>query len=197
MDNQALIDHPSFWGQLLMVGIPGPRMETVARELVRDLRVGGVILFARNIESPEQVWELTRDLQREALAATGRPLLLAVDQEGGRVQRLKAPFTIIPAARELGTTSTPEEVEHLARQVARELALVGLNVNLAPVLDVPRSPACPQWDRAYSSDPETGGPVTAVAAIRGYMAGGIIPVAKHFPGLGDTLADSHEVLPQA
>jgi beta-N-acetylhexosaminidase len=196
MDNQAMIDQPAFWGQLLMVGIPGPRMDEVARELVRDLRVGGIILFARNIESPAQVWELTRDLQREALAATGRPLLLAVDQEGGRVQRLKAPFTLIPAARELGAHSTPAEVERLARQVARELALVGLNVNLAPVLDVPRSPACPQWDRAYSSDPETAA-IYAVAAIRGYLSGGVIPVAKHFPGLGDTLADSHEVLPRA
>jgi len=196
MDNQAVTDRPSSWGQLLMVGIPGPRMEAVARELVRDLRVGGVILFARNIASPEQVWELTRDLQREALAATGRPLLLAVDQEGGRVQRLKAPFTLIPAARDLGATSTPAEVERLARQVARELALVGINVNLAPVLDVPRSPACPQWDRAYSSDPETAASY-AVAAIRGYLSGGIIPVAKHFPGLGDTLVDSHEVLPLA
>lgn len=179
-----------------MVGIPGPRMDAVARELVRDLKVGGVILFARNIESPEQVWELTRDLQREALAATGRPLLLAVDQEGGRVQRLKAPFTLIPPARELGITRTPEEVEHLSRQVAHELALVGLNVNLAPVLDVPRSPACPQWDRAYSADPERAARF-GLAAIRGYLAGGVIPVAKHFPGLGDTMADSHEVLPRA
>jgi beta-N-acetylhexosaminidase len=194
--NQALTDHPSSWGQLLMVGIPGPRVDAVTRELVRDLKVGGVILFARNIESPEQVWELTRDLQQEALAATGLPLLLAVDQEGGRVQRLKTPFTIIPPARELGITRTPEEVEHLARQVAEELALVGLNVNLAPVLDVPRSPACPQWDRAYSSDPERAARF-GLAAIRGFLAGGIIPVAKHFPGLGDTMADSHEVLPQA
>ena len=195
-DNQALTDNPSSWGQLLMVGIPGPRVDAVARELVRDLKVGGVILFARNIETPEQVWELTRDLQREALAATGRPLLLAVDQEGGRVQRLKAPFTLIPAARDLGITRTPEEVEYLARQVARELALVGLNVNLAPVLDVPRSPACPQWDRSYSSDPERAARF-GLAAIRGYLTGGVIPAAKHFPGLGDTLADSHEVLPLA
>ena len=195
-DNQALTDLPSSWGQLLMVGIPGPRVDAEARELVRDLKVGGVILFARNIESPEQVWELTGDLQREALAATGRPLLLAVDQEGGRVQRLKTPFTLIPTARDLGTTSTPAAVERLARQVARELALVGLNVNLAPVLDVPRSPACPQWDRSYSSDPETAANY-AVAAIRGYLSGGIIPVAKHFPGLGDTLVDSHEILPLA
>jgi beta-N-acetylhexosaminidase len=185
-----------FWGQLLMVGIPGPRVDAVARKLVRDLQVGGIILFARNIQAPEQVWELTRDLQREALDATGRPLLIAVDQEGGRVQRLKAPFTIIPPARELGMTRTPEEVELLCRQVGRELALVGINVNLAPVLDVPRSPACPQWDRAYSSDPDRAARF-ALAAIRGYLAGGVIPVAKHFPGLGDTMADSHEVLPQA
>jgi beta-N-acetylhexosaminidase len=196
MDNQARTDHPSYWGQLLMVGIPGPRMDAVARELVRDLKVGGVILFSRNIESPAQVWELNRDLQQEAVAATGLPLLLAVDQEGGRVQRLKAPFTIIPPARELGTSSTPDEVERLARQVGRELALVGFNVNLAPVLDVPRSPACPLWDRSYGS---TGKDVSryAMAAVRGYMSGGVIPVAKHFPGLGDTVADSHEVLPVA
>jgi beta-N-acetylhexosaminidase len=196
MDNQLRLDHPSFWGQLLMVGIPGPGVDAVARELVRDLKVGGVILFARNIETPEQVWELTRDLQQEARAATGRPLLLAVDQEGGKVQRLKAPFTLIPPARELGITRTPEEVELISRQVARELTLVGINVNLAPVLDVPRSPACPQWHRAYSSDPERAARY-ALAAIRGYVSGGVIPVAKHFPGLGDTMADSHEVLPLA
>jgi beta-N-acetylhexosaminidase len=190
------IDHPAFWGQLLMVGIPGPRLDNVARELVRDLNVGGVILFARNIETPEQVWELTRDLQREALDAGGRPLLIAVDQEGGPVQRLKAPFTIIPPARELGITRTPEEVELLCRQVARELVLVGINVNLAPVLDVPRSPVCPQWHRAYSSDPDRAARF-AVAAIRGYVSGGVIPVAKHFPGLGDTAVDSHKVLPVA
>jgi beta-N-acetylhexosaminidase len=122
--------------------------------------------------------------------------LIAVDQEGGRVQRLKAPFTIIPPARELGIMRTPEEVEDLSRQVGRELALVGINVNLAPVVDLPRSPACPLWDRAYSSDPERAARF-ALAAIRGYLAGGVIPVAKHFPGLGDTMADSHELLPRA
>jgi beta-N-acetylhexosaminidase len=196
MANQAKTDHPEFWGQLLMVGIPGPHLDAVARSLVRDLKVGGIILFARNIESPEQVWELTRDLQQEALSATGHPLLIAVDQEGGRVQRLKEPFTIIPPARTLGTTKTPKDVARLARHVARELSLVGINVNLAPVLDVPRSPRCPQWDRAYGRDPEHVARY-ALAAIKGYMSGGIIPVAKHFPGLGDTGVDSHEVLPLA
>jgi beta-N-acetylhexosaminidase len=196
MAKQAKPDHPAFWGQVLMVGIPGPRFDEVARGLVRDLKVGGIILFARNIENPEQVWELTQELQQQAVAATGRPLLIAVDQEGGRVQRLKAPFTIIPPARELGTTKITKEVARLARHVARELSLVGVNVNLAPVLDVPRSPRCPLWDRAYGRDPVHIGRY-ALAAIKGYMSGGIIPVAKHFPGLGDTGVDSHEVLPLA
>ena len=197
MDNQAMIDHPSFWGQLLMVGIPGPRVDAVARELVRDLKVGGVILFARNIESPEQVWELTRDLQREALAATGRPLLLAVDQEGGRVQRLKAPFTIIPPARELGMTRTPEEVE---------LIWPGRWPGNWPwwgsTSTWPRSWMCRGRRPAPSGTALTArtrrrAARYALAAIRGYLAGGVIPVAKHFPGLGDTMADSHEVLPLA
>jgi beta-N-acetylhexosaminidase len=186
----------AFGGQVLMVGLPGLEVEEVARELVRDLKVAGVILFARNLQSPEQVWQLTRDLQALAREAGSPPLLIALDQEGGPVQRLKAPFTLIPAARDLGLNATPEEVEALARQVGRELALVGINVNLAPVVDVPRSPACPQWQRAYSADPERAARY-ALAAIRGYRAGGVVPVAKHFPGLGDTMADSHQVLPRA
>jgi len=196
MAKPATTRDPAFWGQLLMVGIPGPRLDAVARELVRDLKVGGIILFARNIEAPEQVWELTRDLQGQALAAAGRPLLIAVDQEGGRVQRLKAPFTLIPPARELGSAFMPAQVEDLSRQVARELALVGINLNLAPVLDVARGPDCPQWDRSYGSDPRQVA-AYGVAAIRGYAAGGVLPAAKHFPGLGDTVADSHRVLPTA
>ncbi len=193
MNNQD-ISAPSFWGQLLMVGLPGPRVDAVARELVRDLKVGGIILFARNLESPEQVWELCRDLQQEALAASGLPLLISVDQEGGPVQRLKAPFSLIPPARILGLEATAPQIEALARQTARELSLVGINVDLAPVLDVARGPECPLWDRSYGPDPELVGKLGA-AAIRGYLAGGVFPVAKHFPGLGDTRVDSHMDLP--
>ncbi len=183
-------------GPLFMAGLAGPRLDKAARELVRELRVGGIILFARNIESPEQIWELARDLQQEAQAAGELPLLIAVDQEGGAVQRLKEPFTRIPAARDLGNGSTPAEVAALSRTVARELALVGINLNLAPVLDVARSPACPQWGRSYSSDAEQAA-VFGEAAIRGFLEGGVLPTAKHFPGLGDTTVDSHQVLPTA
>jgi len=184
------------WGQFLMVGLPGPRADALARELVRDLKVGGIILFARNIETPEQVWELCRDLQQEAQAVSDRPLLIAVDQEGGTVQRLKAPFTIIPGARELGLKASAAQVEALARQVARELSMVGINVDLAPVLDVARGPESPQWDRSFGADPELVARLGA-AAIKGFLAGGVIPVAKHFPGLGDTRVDSHKDLPRS
>jgi beta-N-acetylhexosaminidase len=184
------------FGQLLMMGLPGPRLDPVAKDLIRELNVGGVILFARNLEGPEQVWELTHDLQREAVAASGQPLLIAVDQEGGPVQRLKTPFSLIPPARELGLKASPQEVEELARKTAQELDLVGINVNLAPVLDVARGAECPLYERSYGSDPEHAA-LFGEAAIRGYLAGGVLPVAKHFPGLGDTLRDSHVELPAA
>ena len=80
--------------------------------------------------------------------------------------------------------------------MARELALVGINLNLAPVLDVARKTACPQWGRSYSSDAERVA-VFGEAAIRGFLEGGILPAAKHFPGLGDTVVDSHQILPTA
>ena len=162
-------DKEAYFGQLLMMGIPGPGLDTVARELVRDLKVGGIILFARNLESPEQVWQLTHDLQREASEAGSPPLLIALDQEGGPVQRLKAPFTMIPPARGWGLRGLRRRWKALSRRVGRELALVGVNVNLAPVLDVPRSPACPQWDRAYSSDPERVAR-TPWLPFRGYLS---------------------------
>ncbi|MCL6621489.1 MAG: beta-N-acetylhexosaminidase [Syntrophobacterales bacterium] len=184
------------YGQVFMVGLPGPRVEAVARELVRDLGVGGVILFARNLEDPLQVWELTSELQRLARERGGPPLLLAVDQEGGPVQRLKGPFTRIPSARELGEKAEPREVEALYHQVARELALVGVNLNLAPVVDVARSPDCPLWERSFGPDPEKVA-AYGMAAIRGLRAGGVLAAAKHFPGLGDTRRDSHLVLPTA
>lgn len=182
------------YGQVVMVGLPEPRVEAVARELVQDLGVGGVILFARNIEAPLQVWELTCELQRLARKRGGPPLLIAVDQEGGPVQRLKEPFTRIPSARELEEKATPGEVQALYQRVGRELALVGINLNLAPVLDVARGPECPLWERSFGPDPEKVA-AHGVAAFRGLQKGGVLATAKHFPGLGDTRRDSHLVLP--
>lgn len=183
-------------GQFFMTGIRGHQVDAEARALIRELQVGGIILFARNLAAPEQVRELTGALQAEARASGNPPLLVAVDQEGGPVQRLREPFTRIPSSRKLGESATPAEVRALARKVGAELASVGITMNLAPVLDVARSPSCPLWERSFGPEAERVAALGA-AALQGYLEAGVMPVAKHFPGLGDTAADSHAVLPQA
>lgn len=184
------------WGQLLLVGLPGPRIDAVARQLIQELQVGGIVLFRRNLESPRQLALLTNELQRLSLAATGAPLFLAIDQEGGPVQRLRAPFTTMAAAREWGQRDEPQALEAQATRIAQELRLVGINMNLAPVLDVARGPECPLWERSYGPEPEKVARL-GLAALRGFQTGGVIPVAKHFPGLGATRLDSHQERPTA
>ncbi|MGQ9920813.1 MAG: beta-N-acetylhexosaminidase [Desulfobacca sp.] len=184
------------WGQLFMVGLPGPELEETARWLIQDLQVGGIILFQRNILAPAQVAALIQACQAAALAASGYPLWVAVDQEGGPVQRLRRPFPEMPSAHHFGATGEPAVVTAAARQVGAALRALGITMNLAPVLDVPRTAACPLWERSYSSDPEQVA-AFGLAAIEGYLAGGVLPVAKHFPGLGATQLDSHLDLPVA
>jgi beta-N-acetylhexosaminidase len=183
------------WGQLLMVGIPGPEVDEIARCLIQDLQVGGLILFKRNIIDLPQVAALIRRCQELALASSGYPLLVAIDQEGGPVQRLREPFPEMPSARQFGLAG-PAAVTAAARQVAAQLRVLGVTINLAPVLDVPRNAECPLWERAYSTDPEVVARY-GLAAIQGYEAGGVLPVVKHFPGLGATRLDSHLDLPTA
>jgi beta-N-acetylhexosaminidase len=155
--------------------------------------LGAVILFKRNLVSLEQVCRLTADLRR----AASDPLLIGVDQEGGRVIRLPAPFLAPPAAAILGRLEDPELTADVARAVGRELLAAGMNWNLAPVLDVHTNPANPIiGDRAFGSDPDR---VTrmGLAALRGFASAGVLATAKHFPGHGDTVTDSHLTLPQS
>lgn len=187
---------PTHWGQLFMVGLPGPEMDETARWLIQDLRVGGIILFQRNIVEPAQVAALLRHCQEAAMAAAGCPLWIAIDQEGGPVQRLRRPFPEMPSAHQFGSLGDLAAVQAAAQQVGSALRALGITINLAPVLDVPRNPDCPLWQRAYSSDPEQVA-AFGLAAIQGYRAGGVLPVAKHFPGLGATRLDSHLDLPTA
>jgi beta-N-acetylhexosaminidase len=167
--------------------VPDPIRSALAAGL------GGVILFRRNVESPEQLCVLTGALH----AASARPLLIGVDQEGGRVLRLPPPFLAAPPAAALGRADDPSLTERLARAVGRELRAVGITWNLAPVLDVRTNAANTViGDRAYGADPER---VTrhGLAAIRGFAEAGILATAKHFPGHGDTAADSHTTLPES
>ncbi len=179
-------------GQLLMVGFQGTELSREFLDWLREYRPGGVILFSRNLVDPEQVARLTNALQEHA---TNSPLLIAIDEEGGRVSRLPQGFTTFPAASRVAACHASDVAYEMAGVTARELRAVGINMNLAPVLDVNSNPANPIiGDRAYGTRPEqvcTYG----MAVMQGLEDNGIIPCGKHFPGHGDTMTDSHHVLP--
>lgn len=184
--------------QVMMVAFAGPALTPDVREMVGRYGVGGVILFQDNIgaQAPRQVLELTTELQ--GLATTGGagvPLLIAVDQEGGPVNRANTGTTILPGNMALGAAASEPLTYEAARAVGRELRAMGINVNLAPVVDVNSNPRNPVIGvRSFGADPNLAGRLGA-AAVRGYQDGGVLAVAKHFPGHGDTDVDSHLDLP--
>lgn len=183
-------------GQLLIIGIRGTSLTQGEAEFIITNNIGGVILFSRNIETPEQVHALCASLQ--ALRHKTRdklPLFIAVDQEGGRVARMKPPFTIWPPVGELGKLDSTSVAFRFAQNMGQELRSVGINLDFAPCVDVFTNPKNEIiGDRSVGSDPEQVAKI-ASALVRGYIKSGIIPCAKHFPGHGNTLLDSHEDLP--
>lgn len=175
-----------------MAGIPGPVLEGDTIAVLRAVGPSGVILFRRNVESVEQLRGLTAALHE----LPSRPLV-SIDHEGGRVTRLGAPFTQFPPAREIGRTGDPDLAYAVGLAMGTELASAGIDINLAPVLDVDSNPDNPIiGDRAFSSRPEEVA-AFGVAFLRGLQAGGVLPCGKHFPGHGDTDRDSHTELPVA
>jgi beta-N-acetylhexosaminidase len=182
-------------GQLFMVGFDGTEVTPDLKAWMATYGWGGVIIFDRNVESPAQLLTLTRGLQAAVRARGHTPLLIAVDQEGGRVARLKAPFTAFPSMAMVGQTGTAQLASRVGEAIAAELAAVGINVDMAPVLDVRSNPANTViGDRAFSSDPQ-GVARLGTAFMHGMHAAGVLAVGKHFPGHGDTLLDSHVALP--
>ena len=183
-------------GRLFMTGMPGPVVDKETEELIRDYSPGGVILFSRNIENPVQLARLCNDLQDRAMRYHGIPLFLSVDQEGGPVARLKEPFTLFPGNTAIGEDPLPlDKAMEFARVTAREMSLVGLNMDLAPVMDVRAGkPEKHLEGRMFGDSPEKvsmlGSKVVEVLQENGVMA-----VAKHFPGLGKALSDPHRKLP--
>jgi beta-N-acetylhexosaminidase len=177
---------------LLVGSLPGTTVTPEIRSLAREFQLGGVILFARNIEAPEQVVELSRDVQH---LAADMPLWVSVDQEGGRVARLKAPFTEWPPMAVLGRSGDVQLASRFARALARELRAVGITLDYAPVLDIHTNPRNPViGDRALADDAETTGRLGA-AIVRALQENGVAACGKHFPGHGDTSVDSHLDLP--
>jgi beta-N-acetylhexosaminidase len=183
--------HP---GQLLFAGFQGTEVPEDLAALLRQGRVGGVVLFARNLRDPGQVRGLVAELH--ALAPSEAPLCVAIDQEGGRVQRLRAPWTEWPPMRRLGERDDLEETARVARALARELADLGIDLDFAPVVDVDTNPANPViGDRSFGREPERVAR-HARAFVRAMQAEGVAACAKHFPGHGDTHEDSHVALPR-
>ncbi len=184
-------------GQLFMCGMPGASLDGETERLIRTLHPSGVILFSRNVTEPLQLAELCRELQEASLNAHGTPLILSVDQEGGRVARLRAPFTEFPGNEAIGQSSAPETAaEEFARVTAREMGHVGLNMDLAPVLDVGRGPVEEHLrGRTFGEAPKEVARLGRVV-VRTLQQQQVMAVAKHFPGLGRTSQDPHIHLPE-
>lgn len=179
-------------GQLAVVGFAGGEPGADLRALAREFDLGGVILFARNVESPGQVADLAAAVRQWP---TRLPPWVGVDQEGGRVARIRRPLTEWPPMAALGRSEDEALAGRFASALASELAAIGVSIDFAPVLDVLARPDNPAiGDRAIGDKPEVVARLGA-AIVRGLQEGGVAACAKHFPGHGDTGVDSHLDLP--
>jgi beta-N-acetylhexosaminidase len=179
-------------GQLLIAGFEGPVIPVELRALAREFGLGGVILFSRNVEEPSQVAELSYEAVGLDPAV---PAWVSVDQEGGRVARLKAPFTEWPPMAALGRSGDPGLAARFGSALAAELAFVGITLDFAPVLDVHTNPQNEViGDRALSERADEVARL-GTAIIHALQGAGVAACGKHFPGHGDTAADSHLELP--
>lgn len=180
-------------GQRLMVGFDGTGFNPDIEFLINDLKVGGIVLFKGNVSSPEQIKDLCESIQAYAQSCGQPPVFIAIDQEGGQVARLGEPFTQFPGNP---AVRDAEDAIRFAEITAKELGSVGINMNLAPVLDIaPKDVDSVMSGRAFGHDPvevsRMGGTV-----IEHLQKGRIMAVAKHFPGIGRTTLDSHLDMPR-
>lgn len=184
-------------GELFVMGFEGKTLPDDTSAFISQARIGGIILFAPNYESPRQLTSLASQVQ-----ACGHkdapPLWVAVDQEGGKVQRFKNGFSIIPSAAAIGATNSPKLAFEIAEVMAKELRACGVNLNFAPVADIntnPDNPVIGKLDRSFGSNEDL---VTKMVSsiVRGHVVQGIQPCIKHFPGHGHTTVDSHFGLPK-
>lgn len=200
-DDTASLQELAAWtlrqklGQMVMCGFDGTVPSESILRLIRDYRVGGVIYFRRNIGTVTEVAELSRSLREVHDALGGPPLWIAVDQEGGMVARIDRDAAVVPGNMALGAAGKPEYAYEAARISGVELRQMGINLNFAPCVDVNNNPANPVVGvRSFGEDPELVAALGA-AAVQGFQEAGVSACAKHFPGHGDTAADSHHELP--
>ena len=183
-------------GQRLMLALDGPELTAETAQFLLDVRAGGVCLFGRNITGVEQVAQLNRDLQDFAARHGLPPLLISIDEEGGRVSRMPADGQDWIAPSQMAQAAAGgDAIATAAGVVARRLRKLGFNIDFTPVADLNNNPANPAiGTRSFGTDPELVGQRVATA-VRAYLAEGVAPCVKHFPGHGDTAVDSHLGLP--
>lgn len=170
-------------GQMVMIGIQGTKVDDDSLYMLNQYHMGGVILFDRNMESPEQVKQLTSDLQAQSNEKV--PLFIGIDEEGGDVVRMAEKLTPPPSQKEIGATGDIEQAKIWAIKTTKSLKDMGINVNFAPVADVGSNDK-----RSYSTDTNTVIDFVR-AATKGYQQENIIYSLKHFPGIGKGRVDSH------
>lgn len=170
-------------GQMVMIGIQGTKVDDDSLYMLNQYHMGGVILFDRNMESPEQVKQLTSDLQAQSNEKV--PLFIGIDEEGGDVVRMAEKLTPPPSQKEIGATGDIEQAKTWAIKTAKSLKDMGINVNFAPVADVGSNDK-----RSYSTDANTVIDFVR-AATKGYQQENIIYSLKHFPGIEKGKVDSH------
>lgn len=182
-------------GQMLIAGVSGTAMDESARKLIADRHIGGFILYKANMASVGQTVELLNDLKEANRNAAGIPLFLSVDQEGGKVSRLPAEITALPASRTIAQTGKKAKARAAGSAMGEQLRAFGFNVNYAPVLDIDSNPNNPViGSRSFGAKADI---VTeyGLEQLEGLQNSGTIGVVKHFPGHGDTSVDSHLELP--
>ncbi len=178
-------------GQLLMVGVKGTTVTSETQRLVRDLKLGGVILYSHNVKDSLQIKNLVSDIQQ----GQPIPLFIAVDQEGGSVVRIRQNMQVLPSAMAIGATQSPQFAFLSGKLTGQELRSLGINMNLAPVLDINTS----EYNqvigvRSFGENPELVSQM-GMWYIEGLQSQGVAATAKHFPGHGDTTTDSHYAVP--
>lgn len=182
-------------GQLLLAGVQGTKMSSAAKKMIAEDHVGGIILFKNNLSAGVGASAELLNGLKAANAGSPIPLFLSVDQEGGRVSRLPKAFAAMPSAAVVGSTGNAKLANEMGVLIARQLKLLGFNVDFAPVLDVSSNPKNPViGDRSFGNTPKLVSEM-GIAAMKGISDTGVVPVVKHFPGHGDTDVDSHLDLP--
>lgn len=173
-------------GQLVMVGFPSTEPDENVKRMIRHYHVGGAILYDRNMKTPEQVATLTNDLQRVALENRFKiPLVFSVDQEGGKIVRMRQYVSPIPSQQQLGQSKDDAKVYQIAHRTGTELAAMGIQINFAPVLDLSATDS-----RSFGEDPVLAGRL-GQQVVAGLTDAGVTAVLKHFPGNGRSQVDPH------